>query len=90
MVLVELDCGDLEVLLKHWGYDEIKSSILSEYINECITYELEFNSWIQNTDFKLFPNGNINEVHEYIKDCDCDIDDCIIYHGSDGFYVELC
>lgn len=90
MVLVELDYANLEVLLKDYGYDYIESSILAEYITECVTYKLEFNSWIGNTPFKLFPNGDIDEVHEYIKDCDCDIDDCIIYHSDDGFYVELC
>ena len=85
-MLIEVDFYDLTVLLKGLGYDN--EDIIAEYITDCCCSEINVKYWLGNANYNCFKNKD--EALNYIKEQGYTLEDnCIVYEGDCGIFVEL-
>ena len=94
MVEIKLEYDELERLLQSYDFiDDFEASVIADYIDECIDFELDFNQYVWNVvPFSMVClKGGKEEALKYIEDnlC-CDVEDCIIYECKEvgGTYLE--
>ena len=94
MVTLTMEYYDLERLLNSYNHvDDFEASIIADYIDECIDFELDFNQYIWNVvPFNMVVlKGGRDEALRYIDEnlC-CNIEDCTIYESVElgGVYLE--
>ena len=85
--------NDLVKIIEAFGFDNFTATIIADYFDNCVSWEVDFSFYIWNT--ALFNvaviKGGMKEALEWIDEnlC-CGADDCTIYVSNElgGVYIE--
>ena len=89
----KIEYMDLVRFIKAYGFNEFTATMIAEYIDECIDYEMDLSYYIWNTvNYNVAVLKGDNSVAlQYINDnLTCDREYCIIYESErlGGVYIE--
>lgn len=90
----KLDYPDLQKVIEAFGYDKHTATVVADYLDECVDYDLDLSHYIWNTlpyNVEVFETKE--EAEDYIKDqlSSLTSDDYTIYECKNykGVYLEV-
>lgn len=86
-MLIEADIFDICCILKDCGLSDNDVDIISDYIYDCVTYEIDIRQWISNIDYRCFETEE--ELEEFLENESLDKNDVYTYKASNGIFCEI-
>ena len=86
-MIINIDMSDCEILLKSYGASDFEASVITEYIENCITYEIELQMWYKNRIIYCFEWEH--ELEKFLKKENIDENEVNVYIGKYGVFCEL-
>lgn len=88
--MFKIEFNDLKRILKAFDFDDFTSEVVADYLDECISYDMDLTYYLWNTllfNVEVFKTKE--EAEKYVEEelC-CDIEDCTLWEGNFGVYLE--
>lgn len=92
--MFKINYNDLVKIIKSFGYDNLTATVVADYLDECVDYELDLSYYLWNTlpyNVEIFETKS--EAEEYIKTqlSDLSSDNYTLYEceNFNGIYLEV-
>lgn len=81
---------DLVRILEAYGEDYDSASIIADYLDECIDYDMDLSFYLWNTRLNVCCFDTKEEALDWINDnlSSDGCEDCILFEGECGVYLE--